>query len=124
MFPSVLEAAWQELVSAAQALSNSFKTPSPPPSTQRPAAVLIEDSDSNLDASAGAQLNADSDSDQDLVQSQKRKTPLASLNPISKRVCTPASTLSPAPSNKTPSSATPYYVVTITNNNRRSNVQI
>jgi hypothetical protein len=124
MFPSVSEAAWRELVSAAQALSDGFKTPSPPPSTQRPAAVLMEDSDSDLDAGAGAQLDSDSDSDQDLVQSRKRKTPPASLDPISKRVCTPASTLSPAPSDETPSSATPHHVVTVTNNNRRSNVRI
>jgi hypothetical protein len=122
MFPSVSEATWRELVSAAQALSDSSNTPSPPPSTQRPAAVLMEDSDSNLDAGAGAEL--DPDSDRDPAPSRKRETPPASLHPISKRVCTPAPTASPAPSDETPLSTAPRHVVTVTNNNRRSDVRI
>jgi hypothetical protein len=61
MFLSVSEATWQELVSAAQALSDGSNTLSSPPSTQRPAAVLMEDSNSNLDAGAGAELDPDSD---------------------------------------------------------------
>jgi hypothetical protein len=82
MFPSVSEAIWRELVSAAQALSDGSNTLSPPPSTQRPAAVLMEDSDSNLDAGAGAEL--DPDLDQDPALSRKRETLPASLYPILK----------------------------------------
>jgi hypothetical protein len=84
--------------------------------------VLIEDSDSNLDASAGAEL--DPDSDRDPAPSQKRETPPASLHPISKRVYTPAPTASPAPLDETPLSTAPRHVVTVTNNNRRSDVRI
>jgi hypothetical protein len=84
--------------------------------------MLIEDSNSNLDASAGAEL--DPDSDQDPAPSQKRETLPASLHPISKQVCTPAPTASPAPSDKTPLSTTPRHVITVTNNNRRSDVRI
>jgi hypothetical protein len=123
MLPAALsQSSWMDLVDAAQALAGQSKTPSPPPSTQRPAAVLMEDSDSSLGAGAGAEF--DSESDQDPVQSRKRKTPSASLQPTPKRVCTPALTASPAPSDESPSSSTPYHVVTVTNNNRRSNVRI
>jgi hypothetical protein len=82
----------------------------------------MEDSDSNLDAGAGAKL--DLDLDRDPAPSQKRETPPASLYPILKRVCTPAPTASPAPLDKTPLSTAPCYVVTVTNNNCRSDVRI
>ena len=78
----------------------------------------MEDSD----AGSGAQI--DSDSDQDLVQPRKRKPPSASLEPTSKRLCTPGPTASPAPSEEASLSATPHHVVTVTNNNRRSDVRI
>jgi hypothetical protein len=75
MLPAVSNASWSEIVSAARALSGNSKTPSPPPSTQRPAAVLMEDSD--VDARVVA--DADSEVDPDLVQARKRKEPPASL---------------------------------------------
>jgi hypothetical protein len=113
MLPAVSNASWSEIVSAAQALSDDSKTPSPPPSTQRPAAVPMEDSD----------VDPDSEVDRDPVQARKRKEPPASLHPTPKRVCTPAPT-SPVPSVETPSSITPPPIVTVTNNNRRSHVRI
>jgi hypothetical protein len=84
--------------------------------------VLIEDSDSNLDAGAGAEL--DLDLDQDPTPSRKRETPPASLHLILKRVYTPAFTASPAPSDETLLSTAPRHVITVTNNNRRSDVRI
>jgi hypothetical protein len=82
----------------------------------------MEDSDSSSDVVAGPE--SDVNADQDPVQSQKRKTPSAPDRPTPKRVCTPASTTSPAPADKSPLSGTPHHVVTVTNNNRRSDVRI
>jgi hypothetical protein len=80
----------------------------------------MEDLDLDLDTSAGA----DPDSELDLVQSQKRKGLPSSLSPAPKRVCTPARTASPTPSVETPLLDAPYHVLTVTNNNRRSNLRI
>lgn len=118
MLPAALsDNHWQQLVDAAQLLSDDSKTPSPPPSTQRPTAVQMEE---DLDSNIGA---SDSELDLDPVRPQKRKEPPASLEPAQKRVCTPGSTLS-APSDDTPVPGTPCHVVTVTNNNRRSHVRL
>lgn len=118
MLPAALsDDGWQQLVAAAQPLSDHAATPSPPPSTQRPAAVQMEDTGSDLDTSAG--VEPDSEPDSDPVQSRKRKAPAASLELAPKRVCTPVRT-SPAP----PSDDEPQRVVTVINNNRRSHVRI
>ena len=118
MLPAALsDDGWQQLVAAAQSLSDHAATSSPPPSTQRPAAVQMEDTDSDLDTSAG--VEPDSEPDSDPVQSRKRKAPAASFELAPKRVCTPVPT-SPA----APSDDEPQRVVTVTNNNRRSHVRI
>ena len=58
MLPTAMpDNSWQQLVNAAQAISARCTTPSPPPSTQRPTAVPMEDSD----AAAGAEPDSDSD---------------------------------------------------------------
>jgi hypothetical protein len=58
------------------------------------------------------------------VLAQKRKGPPASLERTPKRVYTLAPTASPAPSDETPSLTTPHHIITVTNNNRRSDVRI
>jgi hypothetical protein len=124
MLPVALpDSGWQQLVGAAQSLSYHSATSSPPPSTQRPAAVQEEDSDSDADADAAAEPGSDS-ADPDPVPSQKRKGRTTSLSSAPKRVCTPARTVSPALSVETPSSDAPGPVVTVTNNNRRSDARI
>jgi hypothetical protein len=119
MLPAALsDDHWQQLADAAQLLSNDAKTPPPPPSAQRPAAVQMEE---DIDSTLGA---SDSESDLDPVRPQKRKEPPASLEPAQKRVCTPSSAPSPAPPDDTPGPETPRHVITVTNNNRRSDVRI
>jgi hypothetical protein len=124
MLPAALpDSGWQQLVGAAQSLSHHSATPSPPPSTQRPAAVQEEDSDSDADADAAAEPGSNS-TDPDPVPSRKRKGLPASLSSAPKRVCTPARAASPTSSVETPSPDAPRPVVTVTNHNRRSHVRI
>jgi hypothetical protein len=124
MLPAaLLDSGWQQLVGAAQLLSNHSATPSPPSSTQRPAAIQEKDADSDADTDAAAEPSSDS-ADLDLVLSQKRKGLLASLSSAPKRVCTPTRTASLTSVIETPLSDAPSPVVTVTKNNRRSHVRI
>lgn len=114
MLPAALsQTGWLDLVDAAQSLSYRDGSPSPPPSTQRPAAAQMEDLDLDLDL--------DAESEPDSVQSRKRQDPLASIERAHKRVCTP---VSPAPSDESSLSHSPHHIITVTNENRRSDMRI
>jgi hypothetical protein len=112
MLPAALtENGWQQLVDAAQVLSNGSATPLPPPSAQQPAPIQMEDSD--------VDVTTDPESDLDGVQSRKRNEPPASLaRPREKRACTPAHRLAASAADE------PRLVVTVTNNNRRTDARI